>query len=123
LTPQPQYIYRAFRSKTWADSSGTVNINAFRRRPPRPDGSSPDSGGISVAFTEAGAKASLKTCHGLCRIEVSKLLALQLGGAKLGLNQDSGDHADITGLPFDTPDNADQAIAWAAKLASIAEVL
>jgi hypothetical protein len=107
--PCAEIVYRALLRKQWIDEdTGTIKADAYFLR-------SHESGlSVNLASVRSPEQcaAKFKKCHGIASLHVGRVRDLGLD-----VEQDSPDHANITGLPSreDDPAKAERLAGLLAK--------
>lgn len=91
--PCSAILYRGMRSKKWIDrEKGVILPAAFFRRPTDTDGLSTN---LASVCTIDDVRSKLNPCHGVVSLHAGRICDIGLD-----IEQDSLDHANITGVPL-----------------------
>lgn len=107
-------IYRAMRNRSWLNrGEGVVSPAAFVRRLNDRDGLSVN---LATVCTVEEVRHKLTTCHGVISLHVGRIRDIALD-----VQQDSYDHANIVGIPYqqENPVEAERMAGLLAKQSRI----
>jgi hypothetical protein len=107
-------VYRAMRNRSWINrGEGVVSPAAFVRRSSDTDGLSVN---LATVCTIEDVRKKLTTCHGVISLHTGRIRDITLD-----IQQDSYDHANIVGVPYqhENPVEAERLAGLLAKQSRI----